>query len=104
MEKRLQNLSIQEKQILCGYILNGTKTQYFMLEDGVVQGLEHSHIIYRSSGMGSLLHGFSYNIQPWAHEYLVKNVHLITDGVPLAAPHVVQGYESEADPMGRLFR
>lgn len=103
-EKRFNNLSVQEKQVLCGYLLNGVKTDYFPLEDGVIQGLVHSKILYRSSDMGSAIHGFAYNIQPWAQEFLEKNIHLITDGVPLAAPNTVQGYVSEADPVRRIFR
>ena len=103
MEKYLHDLSVQEKQILCGYVLNGIKTQYFQVEDGVVQGLNHQQIIYRSSNVGHMIRGFAYNIETWAYEYLSKNKQLITEGVPITAPNVVQGYESEVDPR-RLLR
>lgn len=103
LEKRLHNLSYQEKQILCAYVLNKVKTQYFRIEDGVVQGLVHSRILYLSSNMGSLIRGFSYNIQLWAYEYLSENTHLITEGVPFEAPNVIAAYESEADPLRGLL-
>lgn len=101
LEKRLHNLSYQEKQILCGYILNQVKTQYFPIQDGVVQGLLHSDVLYYASTVGDMLRGFAYNIQPWAYEYLSKNKHLITEGVPLESPNVVKGYVSPTNPLIR---
>ncbi|MBU2802589.1 hypothetical protein HFV02_10085, partial [Acidithiobacillus caldus] len=44
---------------------------------GVVGGLVAEEIIYRSSSMGQFGAYFSYNIQPWAWDYLRKNPHLI---------------------------
>ena len=47
--KRLKTLSPAEKQILCGYIVPREKTQYFSIEDGLVNGLCQAHIIASSA-------------------------------------------------------
>ena len=77
-EARLHDLTPAEKQILCGYILANQRTQYFHMEDGVPMGLVSEKILFVSTTMGSVLHGFAFNIQPWAWEYLSKNPDLIT--------------------------
>jgi Super-infection exclusion protein B len=74
---RLRRLTIEEKQILCGYILGGQRTQYFSVEDGVVAGLLYSGIIFQSSSVGHLRRGFSFNIQSWAWDYLQDHHELI---------------------------
>ena len=76
MQKRLQNLTLEEKKLLAGYIDNQTRTQYVSIDSGVVNELEISKIIYRSSNVGNL-DCWSYNIQPWAWEYLNKNSHFV---------------------------
>ncbi|MGD0959553.1 MAG: super-infection exclusion protein B [Methylomonas sp.] len=79
-KKRLCNLTDAEKNILAEYINNKTRTCYLNYSDGVVKGLEHETIIYRSSDVNSYHHGllvFSYNIQPWAWDYLNKNPNII---------------------------
>lgn len=78
-EKRLQNLTPEEKEILRYYIEYNTRTQNLNIQDGIVQGLEHEVIIYRSSNMGSMVDGFAYNIQPWAWEHLRKHPELLDD-------------------------
>jgi hypothetical protein len=45
----LHTLTVEEKQLLCGYILNDTKTQILHVDDGVVNGLERAGIIYLTS-------------------------------------------------------
>jgi len=78
-QKRLSNLTEQEKEILKGYIEKGTRTQYFRLEKGgVVRGLESEHIIYQASNIGRVLEGFAFNMQSWAWEYLNKHPELLS--------------------------
>lgn len=42
--------------------------------DGRKAPLESKHIIYLASRMGNILEGFSYNLQPYALEFLNKNL------------------------------
>lgn len=79
-QKRLHCLTKQEKEILKRYIFNETRTDYFNCNDGVIKGLEIESIIFRSSNVSSMSYGtfsFSYNIQPWAWDYLNKNTDLL---------------------------
>lgn len=76
-QKRLANLTPEEKYILGGYIVRQTRTQDLDFTNGVVTGLEHAHIIYRAANVGSLVDGFAYNIQPWAWKYLNKRKELL---------------------------
>jgi hypothetical protein len=75
-KERLHNLTAEEREILRGYIGNGTKTQLLDIQSGVVNELEEVFIIYRSSNIGHLSE-WSYNIQPWAWDYLNKNLELL---------------------------
>ena len=61
----LHNLSPEEKVLLSRYLLGQTKSLRLDPQSGVVNGLEHARIIYQSSTLGTL-HGFAYNMQPWA--------------------------------------
>lgn len=76
---KLRNLTTEEKQLLCGYILAKQKTQYFPIQDGVVMGLVSDKIIFQSSTLGFMTTGFAFNIQPWAWDYLRKHPELIVD-------------------------
>jgi hypothetical protein len=81
-QKRLHCLTKHEKEILKRYIFNETRTDYFECNDGVIKGLEIESIIFRSSTISSTRYGhgvftFSYNIQPWAWDYLNKNTDLL---------------------------
>lgn len=42
--------------------------------DGRKAPLENKHIIYLASQMGNILDGFAYNLQPYAVEFLNKNL------------------------------
>ena len=42
--------------------------------DGRKTPLQRKHIIYLASRMGNLIEGFSYNLQPYALEFLNKNL------------------------------
>ena len=74
--KRLNNLNPTEKQILSYYIKNQTRSQNLPIQSGTVNGLQKEKIIIRGSELGSM-HGFDYNIQPWAWEYLNKHPNLL---------------------------
>ncbi|MFS0672053.1 super-infection exclusion protein B [Ornithinibacillus sp. 179-J 7C1 HS] len=76
-KKRLKDLTPEEKAILSFYIIKNTRSQKLNYTNGAVRELEYWKIIYRSSELGNMRSGFSYNIQPWAWEYLKKNPHLV---------------------------
>jgi hypothetical protein len=79
-KERLRNLTMEEIQILGPYIAMKTRTRYLSIQSGVVKGLVHDDIIYRSANVGSLEYGgaaFAHNIQPWAWDYLNKNPKLV---------------------------
>jgi hypothetical protein len=83
MYEHLQRLSPEEKQVLCAYLLQNTKTQYFSPQDGIISGLVSRHILYRSSNVGNLYgRGFAFNIQQWVWDYLITHRELILEGVP----------------------
>lgn len=75
--KRLHDLTAHEKLILKRYLDQNTRTQYLNVADGVVTGLVHEEILYRSTNIGHLLTGFAYNIQPWAFDYLRQHPELL---------------------------
>lgn len=75
--KRLQSLNEDEKQILRFYVSQQTRANTLRFDDGVVQGLVSAGIIYRSTQIGNMLEGFSYNIQDFAWEYLHEHPDLL---------------------------
>ncbi|MBN3376338.1 hypothetical protein CF087_21110 [Clostridium botulinum] len=77
MRRHLYNLTNDEKRILAYYVINKTKTQKLSYTNGTVRGLELLKIIFRSSNISSYGMLFSYNIQPWAWEYLNKHSELL---------------------------
>ena len=77
VKERLHSLTEDEKQILRYYIYEKTKTNVLQIGDGIVNGLESSRIIFRSTNAGSLIGGFSYNITDFAWDYLNKNQRLL---------------------------
>lgn len=76
-KKRLQQLTPSEKEILRGFVLENTRSQYLDFQNGDVKGLEREKIIVMASNTGRLPRGFAYNIQPWAWEYLNENPRLL---------------------------
>jgi hypothetical protein len=81
--KRLNNLTYEEKNILNLYVEQETKAQNFDYRNGIVNGLVCDNIIYRSSSLSvnnNFYEGieFAYNIHPWAWEYLNKNINLLS--------------------------
>lgn len=76
-QARLHKLTPDEATVLAGYLGDETRTQYFQLTNGVVQGLLAEGIVFRVSTEGSWLRGFAYNIQPWAMDYLTAHPELV---------------------------
>lgn len=76
-KKRLHNLTEGERKILRYFLLNNSHSQQILLDDGDAKELEVYKIISRSSSIGSLTYGFTFNIQPWAWDYLHKHPELI---------------------------
>lgn len=76
-QKALHKLTPEEKGYLIPYIEGQQNTVYVGMEDGIMSGLVAKGITYRAANMGDLLHGFAFNLQPWAREYLENNRHLL---------------------------
>ncbi len=77
LQNFLHNLTEDEKRVLRGYICERTQSQYLDIQDGVTNGLEVKHIIWRASIMGELNY-FAYNIQPSAWKYLNEHPELLS--------------------------
>jgi hypothetical protein len=74
---RLNCLTEDEKQILRFYIEKRTRANVLRYDDGVVQGLVSSGIIYRSASLGDINGGFAYNISDFTWDYLTVHFHLL---------------------------
>jgi Na+/phosphate symporter len=70
--ERLNGLTEDEKEILRFYIAFNTRANTLRIDDGVVQGLVASGIIYRSASLGNALEGWAHNIHEFAWDYLQK--------------------------------
>jgi hypothetical protein len=68
---RLYNLTIEEKEILLGYVENSTRTQFFAIMDGVVLGLAKEGFVEPAINASSQK-GIPYNIKSWVWEELIK--------------------------------
>ncbi len=77
IEHRLNNLTEDEKQILRYYLAENTRANTLRVEDGVVQGLKSSGVIYMSASMGNLVEGFAHNISNHAWDYIHKHPELL---------------------------
>lgn len=69
-QKRLHELTPDEKEFLSGYLRENTRTQSAEYSDGTVSGLVSAQVVYRSSNLSHHYNVFRYNIQPWAWDYL----------------------------------
>lgn len=76
-KRKLHNLTPQEKKILLQYFTSKTTSQPLPINDGVVNELAAYKIISRSSSLSQWGTCFSYNIQPWARDYLSKRPELL---------------------------
>ena len=81
--ERLHRLTEDEKQILRFYIAHQTRSNTLRVDDGVVQGLAGSGVIYRSSNMGSLVEGFAYNLSEVAWQELNEEPTLLNGSTNL---------------------
>ncbi len=70
---KLNDLTEEEKQILRYYYAKDSRSNTLRVDDGVVQELVACGIIYRSTGLGNLLEGFSHNISDTAWGYIRSN-------------------------------
>lgn len=77
LSKRLSRLTEDEKQILRYYISQNTRSNRLRIDDGVVQGLAGSGVIFLSATMGNALEGFAHNINEIAWDMLHENPALL---------------------------
>lgn len=77
-ERRLHDLTPEERAVLRCYLENDTRTQRFPLDDGAVQELVSFGVLRVASSLGTR-HSFAYNIQPWAWDYLRANPRLLAE-------------------------
>ena len=76
-QRTLHELTPAEQPIIRQYVEGNTKTQYFEINEGVVESLVGGMILFRPSNVSRVRATFAYNIQPWAWEYLQKKPHII---------------------------
>jgi len=74
---KLHSLTEDEKQILRYYVAKNTRANSLRVDDGIVQELVASRIIYRSAAIGDMLEGFAHNISDFAWDYLHANRQLL---------------------------
>ncbi len=75
--KRLHSLTEDEKQILRFYIHRNTRANDLRIQDGIVNGLVSSGIIYQSASAGDIVMGFAHNMSEIAWNYLHVYPHLL---------------------------
>lgn len=80
--KRLNALTEEEKAVLKYYIDHNTRTQVLDFSNGTVQELAGYAIIYRAATISKGGVFFSYNIQPWAMDYLLEHPNLVQTNYP----------------------
>ena len=73
LQKRLHQLSEDEKGFLFYYLKHDTRTQPAPMSSGTVNGLVSSKVISLASSFPCGPDMFAYNIHPWALEYLIEN-------------------------------
>jgi len=74
------NMSADEMNLLIESFYDSRNKRFassgnILYTDGRRTPLECKHVIYLASTVGDLLDGFSYNLQPYALEFLNKNLH-----------------------------
>ena len=72
-QKRLHQLSEDEKAFLSYYLAHNTRTQPASVSNGMVNGLVSAMVVYRASNIADHYDVFPFNIQPWALEYLMEH-------------------------------
>ena len=84
----LYKLTPEEKGYLVPFIFGLQNTINVGMDDGVMAGLRFKGITYLAASVGDMLHGFAFNLQPWAREYLENNKNLLEghEGQPMTPP------------------
>ena len=72
----LKALTIEEQDVLAGYLRKNSKTQMLNPASGVVTGLTNANIIYASASYSDH-HLFPFNIKNWAWIYINKYPYLV---------------------------
>ncbi|EGO95204.1 hypothetical protein APM_1967 [Acidiphilium sp. PM] len=70
-------LTEDEKLFLRPYIIDGANTRMANITNGVAGGLVAKGIIFRSSNVGTVFSGFSYNLQPISRKILTGRPDLL---------------------------
>lgn len=73
----LNNITEEEKLILRKYIFDGEAYVSMPVSNGTINLLERKMVVSRASELSSHYTNFHYILQPWAREYLEKNLNLI---------------------------
>ena len=78
----LNQLTLSEKKVLQAFFVRKTKSQRLDAASGVVNGLEHQGIIFRSSNLGNMRRltspVFAYNLSNWVWKRINRNPELIS--------------------------
>ncbi len=90
-QKRLHALTDDEKRVLRSYIGSQTRTQYLSVNDGVVNGLELEHVLFKASSAGHV-EDWAYNLELWAWDYLNQHPGL------LASNRKLDGVDKDKTP------
>ena len=77
MLETLRMLTEDEKNFIRPFIINGENTRNAPIDSGIAGGLLAKGIIYRSSNIGHVFAGFSYNLQPISRKLLSENLDLL---------------------------
>ena len=76
-ERRLHDLTDEEKNVLRGYIHKGSRTQYLWVSDGVALGLVSACVISQAPEGSTTSRRRAHNIQQWAWDYLREHPELL---------------------------
>lgn len=76
IKKYFKTVTPEEKIVLSNYIHGNKKTNYYSIENGVVNNLKILGILYISSQVGGL--NFPYTMRDFSWKYLNKNKHLLS--------------------------
>lgn len=77
--KKLQNLSVVQKDILVRLLESGKRSTSLPIQNGEVNELVRYNIIYRASSLSTEFYFFDYCLQPLAEEVIKRHKHLLRD-------------------------
>lgn len=81
--KVLRSLTLQERMVLAGYVVRNTNSVRAPLSDGVVQGLVHRQVLYRSTNLSDEWQNFAFNLHPWAQQLLERQPEILEPEVTI---------------------